>query len=148
MNDVNGLGPGFGGTLAAPIWHDYMSKASGGYCSDFPPPDQPVPRNRVLRQVRDHGGTGAGQRRTRGVQHLDHRRRRSDDEDDHHADDANTDDDPRRDTTTPLGPGTTTGTNTTGGAGATGGGTTTGGNNGKAHPPASAAAQAIATDCC
>jgi len=39
MNDVNGLGPGFGGTLAAPIWHDYMSKATGGYCSDFPQPD-------------------------------------------------------------------------------------------------------------
>jgi penicillin-binding protein 1A len=38
MNDVNGLGPGFGGTLAAPIWHDYMSAASGGYCGDFPQP--------------------------------------------------------------------------------------------------------------
>jgi penicillin-binding protein 1A len=38
MTDVNGLGPGFGGTLAAPIWHDYMSVASDGYCGDFPQP--------------------------------------------------------------------------------------------------------------
>ena len=29
---------GFGGTLAAPIWHDYMSQASNGFCGDFPPP--------------------------------------------------------------------------------------------------------------
>jgi penicillin-binding protein 1A len=38
MTDVNGLGPGFGGTLAAPIWHDYMYAASNGYCSSFPTP--------------------------------------------------------------------------------------------------------------
>jgi len=41
MNDVNGLGPGFGGTLAAPIWHDYMSVASDGFCGDFPQPTDP-----------------------------------------------------------------------------------------------------------
>jgi penicillin-binding protein 1A len=41
MTDVNGLGQGFGGTLAAPIWHDYMSVASNGYCGDFPPPAVP-----------------------------------------------------------------------------------------------------------
>ena len=36
------LGPnGFGGTLAAPIWHDYMLKASAGYCGDFPTPSTP-----------------------------------------------------------------------------------------------------------
>ena len=29
---------GFGGTLAAPIWHDYMAQASNGFCGDFPPP--------------------------------------------------------------------------------------------------------------
>jgi penicillin-binding protein 1A len=40
MTDVNGLGPGYGGTLAAPIWHDFMVKASDGYCGDFPTPDQ------------------------------------------------------------------------------------------------------------
>jgi penicillin-binding protein 1A len=41
MNDVNGLGPGFGGTLAAPIWKDYMEYASEGYCSDFQQPTVP-----------------------------------------------------------------------------------------------------------
>ena len=41
MEDVNGLGPGFGGTLAAPIWHDYMEQASDGYCGDFTPPTIP-----------------------------------------------------------------------------------------------------------
>jgi penicillin-binding protein 1A len=41
MNDVNGLGPGYGGTLAAPIWHDFMQSASHGYCADFPPPTDP-----------------------------------------------------------------------------------------------------------
>ncbi len=36
------LGPnGFGGTLAAPIWKDYMSAASGGYCGQFPTPTTP-----------------------------------------------------------------------------------------------------------
>jgi penicillin-binding protein 1A len=40
MTDVNGLGPGFGGTLAAPIWRDYMQPASDGYCSSFPLPAQ------------------------------------------------------------------------------------------------------------
>jgi penicillin-binding protein 1A len=32
---------GFGGALAAPIWHDYMSAASSGYCGDFPQPTTP-----------------------------------------------------------------------------------------------------------
>jgi penicillin-binding protein 1A len=32
---------GFGGTLAAPIWHDYMQQASGGYCGNFPLPTTP-----------------------------------------------------------------------------------------------------------
>jgi len=32
---------GFGGALAAPIWRDYMQKASGGYCGDFPAPAVP-----------------------------------------------------------------------------------------------------------
>jgi len=41
MNDVNGLGAGFGGTLAAPIWHTYMEKAAEGYCGDFTPPAVP-----------------------------------------------------------------------------------------------------------
>jgi penicillin-binding protein 1A len=29
---------GFGGSLAAPIWHDFMERASDGYCGDFPQP--------------------------------------------------------------------------------------------------------------
>jgi penicillin-binding protein 1A len=29
---------GFGGTLAAPIWHQFMQQASNGYCGDFPTP--------------------------------------------------------------------------------------------------------------
>jgi hypothetical protein len=41
MTDVNGLGAGFGGTLAAPIWHDFMLPASDGYCGDFPAPAVP-----------------------------------------------------------------------------------------------------------
>ncbi|HEX3802543.1 MAG TPA: transglycosylase domain-containing protein [Solirubrobacteraceae bacterium] len=41
MNDVNGLGPGYGGTLAAPIWKQFMQSASDGYCGDFPVPAQP-----------------------------------------------------------------------------------------------------------
>jgi membrane peptidoglycan carboxypeptidase len=41
MEDVNGLGPGYGGTLAAPIWKDFMQKASDGYCGDFAQPKDP-----------------------------------------------------------------------------------------------------------
>jgi hypothetical protein len=32
---------GFGGALAAPIWHDYMLAASSGFCGDFPQPTTP-----------------------------------------------------------------------------------------------------------
>ncbi len=32
---------GFGGTLAAPIWHDFMLSASNGYCGEFPQPSVP-----------------------------------------------------------------------------------------------------------
>jgi membrane peptidoglycan carboxypeptidase len=31
----------FGGTLAAPIWKQYMEAASNGYCDDFPTPTVP-----------------------------------------------------------------------------------------------------------
>jgi penicillin-binding protein 1A len=53
MTDVNGLGPGYGGTLAAPIWKQFMEDASGvtnpttgvtdtanGDCADFTPPSE------------------------------------------------------------------------------------------------------------
>jgi penicillin-binding protein 1A len=32
---------GFGGVLAAPIWHDYMQSASGGYCGNWGAPSTP-----------------------------------------------------------------------------------------------------------
>jgi penicillin-binding protein 1A len=35
------MADGFGGALAAPIWHDYMQAASGSYCGDFPTPAIP-----------------------------------------------------------------------------------------------------------
>jgi penicillin-binding protein 1A len=35
------MADGFGGTLAAPIWHDYMETASGGYCGDWTAPAEP-----------------------------------------------------------------------------------------------------------
>jgi penicillin-binding protein 1A len=35
-------GSAFGGTLAAPIWHDYMLTAKGDFCGDFPAPEEPV----------------------------------------------------------------------------------------------------------
>lgn len=41
MTDVNGLGPGYGGTLAGPIWKDFMEKAADGYCGSFPTPSAP-----------------------------------------------------------------------------------------------------------
>jgi penicillin-binding protein 1A len=36
-----GMSDGFGGTLAAPIWHDFMSSASSGFCGDWPSPTDP-----------------------------------------------------------------------------------------------------------
>ncbi|MFZ0040487.1 MAG: transglycosylase domain-containing protein, partial [Solirubrobacteraceae bacterium] len=35
------MADGFGGTLAAPIWHDYMETASSGYCGNWKPPSTP-----------------------------------------------------------------------------------------------------------
>ncbi len=58
MTDVNGLGPGYGGTLAAPIWKQFMVDASGmnnpatGYCGDFTPPSTYWHGSRVLRPAR------------------------------------------------------------------------------------------------
>jgi len=31
----------FGGTIAAPIWHDFMTVAKGDYCGDWPAPKEP-----------------------------------------------------------------------------------------------------------
>ena len=60
MNDVNGLGPGFGGTLAAPIWHDYMSAASDGFCGDFPPPTQAWQGTAYFGQFSSTGNSNSG----------------------------------------------------------------------------------------
>jgi penicillin-binding protein 1A len=57
MFDVNGLGPGFGGTLAAPIWHDYMSVASNGYCGDFPTPAVPFHGTAFFGKYASTGGS-------------------------------------------------------------------------------------------
>jgi penicillin-binding protein 1A len=59
MDDVNGLGPGFGGTLAAPIWHDYMSVASNGYCGDFPTPAVPFHGTAFLGKYATTGGSSS-----------------------------------------------------------------------------------------
>ncbi len=40
-NETQSMANGFGGTLAAPIWHDYMQVADNGYCGDFPTPAVP-----------------------------------------------------------------------------------------------------------
>jgi penicillin-binding protein 1A len=40
-NETLSMADGFGGTLAAPIWHDYMEQASDGFCGDFPYPTVP-----------------------------------------------------------------------------------------------------------
>jgi len=41
-NETTTLGTSvFGGTIAAPIWHDFMVVAKGDYCSDWPAPKQP-----------------------------------------------------------------------------------------------------------
>jgi penicillin-binding protein 1A len=60
MNDVNGLGPGFGGTLAAPIWHDYMSQASNGYCGDFTSPNNPFQGTAFFGRYAATGNSNSG----------------------------------------------------------------------------------------
>ncbi len=40
-NETESMPDGFGGTLAAPIWHDYMQAADDGFCGDFAQPTDP-----------------------------------------------------------------------------------------------------------
>jgi len=40
-NETISMADGYGGTLAAPIWHDYMAQASDGYCGAFTEPTDP-----------------------------------------------------------------------------------------------------------
>ena len=68
------MADGFGGTLAAPIWHDYMQTASGDYCGDFPHARRAVPGHRLLRPLRghrrlQHRHAGPGQHRRPGNRH-------------------------------------------------------------------------------
>jgi penicillin-binding protein 1A len=40
-NETQTLGSSvFGGTVAAPIWHDFMTVARGSFCGDWPPPKE------------------------------------------------------------------------------------------------------------
>ena len=42
-NARTSMGSGaYGGTYAAPVWHDYMLAAQGSDCPDFPAPENPV----------------------------------------------------------------------------------------------------------
>jgi penicillin-binding protein 1A len=50
------MADGFGGTLAAPIWHDYMSTASSGYCGDFPPATVPFQGTAFFGPLAETGG--------------------------------------------------------------------------------------------
>jgi len=62
MTAVPGYGEVFGGTLPAPIWHEYMAAAHGRHCSDFPAPKHPfVASDFHGRFESGHGGgTGDG----------------------------------------------------------------------------------------
>ena len=41
-NETTTLGSSvFGGTIAAPIWHDFMTVAKGDFCGDWPEPKEP-----------------------------------------------------------------------------------------------------------
>ena len=57
-NETTTLGTSvFGGTIAAPIWHDFMMVAKGSYCGDWPAPKEPF-------QGSAFTGTYAGSRDT------------------------------------------------------------------------------------
>jgi len=54
------MADGFGGALAAPIWHDFMSEASDGYCDDFPSPSNPFSGNAYFGPHASTGNTNVG----------------------------------------------------------------------------------------
>jgi penicillin-binding protein 1A len=54
------MADGFGGALAAPIWHDYMQEASGGYCGNFPQPTNPFQGTAFFGKYSVTGGSGVG----------------------------------------------------------------------------------------
>jgi penicillin-binding protein 1A len=49
----------FGGTLAAPIWHDYMEVAKGDFCGDFPAPEDPVEFRPFYGEYANGGASGS-----------------------------------------------------------------------------------------
>jgi penicillin-binding protein 1A len=53
------MADGFGGALAAPIWHDYMETASGSYCGDFPTPAVPFQGTSFAGHYTVNGGSNA-----------------------------------------------------------------------------------------
>jgi len=54
------MADGFGGALAAPIWHDFMQEASGAYCGDFPQPAEPFQGTSFFGNFSVTGGSGVG----------------------------------------------------------------------------------------
>ena len=50
---------GFGGSLAAPIWHDYMQAASGSYCGNWTPPTVPFQGTAFTGPHSSAGGSAA-----------------------------------------------------------------------------------------
>ncbi|MGI8713694.1 MAG: transglycosylase domain-containing protein [Solirubrobacteraceae bacterium] len=64
------MSDGFGGDLAAPIWHDYMDTARGSYCGDFPTPAVPFQGTSYFGNYAVTGGSntvGHGQASTGGT---------------------------------------------------------------------------------
>jgi penicillin-binding protein 1A len=53
------MADGFGGALAAPIWHDYMESASSGYCGDFPHPTVPFHGTAYFGHFAQTGGSNS-----------------------------------------------------------------------------------------
>jgi penicillin-binding protein 1A len=51
------MADGFGGTLAAPIWHDYMQTSTNGFCGDFPQPAVPFEGTAYFGHYAQTGGS-------------------------------------------------------------------------------------------
>ena len=80
--------PGYGGQLAAPIWHDYMMVAATKPCDDFPTPQEPAELSSHYSEYTadpnaddptdddDDDRRGQARRRGRRRRHGDARRRR------------------------------------------------------------------------
>ena len=49
----------FGGTLAAPIWQDFMEVAKGDFCGDFPQPEEPAEFRPFYGKYANGGASGS-----------------------------------------------------------------------------------------